>query len=212
MSAKEYILCHAAIYQWTQTQVIDVLCEYIDSVKDLTLRNDLLDFLEWRSTQEGLSEMQGIPEMSDLVTGDECPLCKSGTVEKVEVDGLIEIRCRGECGALLWDDEKGDYGPAANVATVQLHPTEEIREAAAFILAGGEASQAYQKILAVAPFQGHGCQMDIVAHGGPEPYVEGVLFADDCKELGCTEPRAHFMGRKFTVVSNGVTYTAEVVK
>jgi len=35
-------------------------------------------------------------ELSEASNGDECPLCRAGTVEIVNG----EVRCRGECGAV----------------------------------------------------------------------------------------------------------------
>jgi len=42
-------------------------------------------------------------EYQHLEHGDECPICKNGTVEVLVSFG--EVRCAGECGTIWTDDE-----------------------------------------------------------------------------------------------------------
>ena len=98
---------------WSDLERICVLCQHINNQRD----NDALaDFLQQLADDEGRHNAMNPPgdgdKYADLRTGDECPNCLCGTVEKVEVDGLIEIRCRGECGSIIWDEQVGDYEPA----------------------------------------------------------------------------------------------------
>lgn len=42
---------------------------------------------------------------SHLLTDDECPVCKNGTVERTDHINYEEVVCRGECGNVLWRGE-----------------------------------------------------------------------------------------------------------
>ncbi len=95
----------ADTYCWDKEFCIQYLSDYIDSVTNLCTGHGFEEFVVYKSKQIGLANTQGTDPDADhstLRTDDECPNCLCGTVEKVEVDGLVEICCRGECGSIIW--------------------------------------------------------------------------------------------------------------